>query len=122
MISTRAVFCVVLCVFAVHVASGQDASGQEAELDARTKAIVEQAEAGDGDAQLLLGLMHAQGRGVLKASVLAHMWFNLSAATGHPEAAELQGRLQGEMTLVQIERATALAKACRASNYHECGQ
>ena len=44
------------------------------------------AEQGHAGAQAALGAMYATGAGVLKNSVLAHMWYTVADANGHPGA------------------------------------
>ena len=37
---------------------------------------------GDADAQYNLGVMYEEGKGVIQDKELAHMWYNVSNATG----------------------------------------
>ena len=62
----------------------------------------------------------ALGRGVLKDSVLVHMWFNIGGANGDETARELRDNLEDDMTRAEISRATELARACMASDYQDC--
>ena len=78
------------------------------------------AEQGDATAQFNLGIMYANGRGVLKDSVLAHMWSNIAGANGNASARELRDSLERDMTRAEISRATELARACMASDYQDC--
>ena len=78
------------------------------------------AEQGDASAQHNLGVMYANGRGVLKDSVLAHMWSNIAGANGHEAARELRDNLERDMTRAEISRATELARACMTSDYQDC--
>ena len=66
-------------------------------------------EQGDADAQLNLGVMYATGAVVLKDSVLAHMWSNISSANGNEAARTLRGTLERDMTRDEISRATETA-------------
>ena len=54
--------------------------------------------------------MYEDGRGVPQDYVLAHMWFNLAAALGHPWAANSRARLAATMTDDQIAEAERLAR------------
>ena len=60
------------------------------------------------------------GEGVLKDSVLAHMWFNIAGANGNEAAREGRDNLERDMTRDEITRATELARACMASDYQNC--
>ena len=66
--------------------------------------------------------MNDNGEGVLKDSVLAHMWFNIAGANGNEEARRRRDNLEPDMTGAQISRATELARACMDSGYQVCGQ
>ena len=78
------------------------------------------ADQGDAEAQYNRGLMYANGRGVLKDSVLAHMWSNIAGANGHEAARELRDNLDRDMTRAEISRATELARTCMTSEYKDC--
>lgn len=70
---------------------------------------------GDAEAQLLLGIMYAEGQGVLQDYVLAHMWFNLAAARSAPnphrgEAARSRDLVAEKMMPAQIAEAQRLAR------------
>ena len=65
---------------------------------------------GDPLAQATLGLMYAEGQGVPKDYVLAHMWMNLAAAKGVQEAVKGRDLLEKNMTPAQIGRAQRLAR------------
>ena len=80
------------------------------------------AEQGNASAQFNLGIRYATGRGVLKDSVLAHMWSNIAGANGDEKAIELRDALERDMTRADISRATELARACMASDYQDCQQ
>ena len=73
-----------------------------------------------GSAQFNLGIRYANGEGVLKDSVLAHMWSNIAGANGDEAARELRDNLERDMTRAEISRATELARTCMASNYQDC--
>ena len=58
--------------------------------------------------------------GVLKDSVLAHMWWNIAGANGNEFAREVRDNLERDMTRAEISRATELARECMASDYQDC--
>ena len=78
------------------------------------------AEQGLANAQFNLGVTYANGQGVLKDSVLAHMWLNIAGASGNEAAREPRDNLEDDMTRAEISRATELARACMASDYQAC--
>ena len=78
------------------------------------------AEQGNASAQFNLGVMHADGEGVLKDFVLAHMWSNIAGANGNANARELRDSLERDMTRAEVSRATELARACMTSDYQDC--
>ena len=78
------------------------------------------ADQGVADAQFNLGVMYAKGQGVLKDSVLAHMWYNIAGANGNEAARKLRDNLERDMTRAEISRATELARACMTSDYQFC--
>ena len=71
------------------------------------------AQAGDARAQLLLGRMYTAGQGTLQDFVRAHMWFNLAASAGAPEAAAAREAIAQRMTPDQIAEAQRLAAVWR---------
>ena len=79
--------------------------------------IVEQ---GVASAQFNLGVRYDTGWGVLKDSVLAHMWLNIAGANGNEVARENRDNLERDMTRVEISRATELARECMVSDYQDC--
>ena len=64
--------------------------------------------------------MYANGHGVLKDSVLAHMWSNIAGANGNEAARKQRDNLEDDMTRAEISRATELARTCMASDYQDC--
>ena len=79
--------------------------------DAKALALYRQAaEAGDGFAQLQLGLKFARGEGVKQDYVQAHLWANLAATSGNPDAPGLRAAFAKAMTPEQIDRAQQLAR------------
>ena len=68
------------------------------------------AESGDAAAQYNLGLMYANGEGVPKDLVQAHMWWNIAGAKGHEDAKTNLAIAEKQMTDSQKEKATDLAR------------
>ena len=63
---------------------------------------------GNADAQLSLGSAYAMGSGVERDGIQAHMWVNLSVASGHPQASELLEIIEGKLSEGQIEAAVRM--------------
>ena len=82
--------------------------------------IRQAAEQGNAEAQVRLGFMYENGRGVLKDDVLTHMWYNIAGANGSELAREWRDTIEDDMTNAQIARATELARTCMNSNYENC--
>ena len=78
------------------------------------------AEQGIAMAQGKLGWMYAQGKGVPKDYVYAHMWANIAASSGNINAVALLNRIEIEMTLSQITEAQKLARECIRKEYKNC--
>ena len=78
------------------------------------------AEQGNAQAQNNLGFMYDEGHGVLQDYVLAHMWYNIAASTGHETAAENRDGIAEEMASADISKAQDLARACFAKDYQGC--
>ena len=78
------------------------------------------ADQGDAAAQFNLGNGYYNGRGVLKDSVLAHMWSNIAGANGNASARQLRDHLERDMTRAEVSRATELARVCMTSDYQDC--
>ena len=72
------------------------------------------AEQGDPLAQSYLGGMYAEGEGLPKDYVLAHMWMNLAAAKGVQEAVKGRDLLEILMTPAQLAEAQRLAREWKA--------
>ena len=72
------------------------------------------------EAQLALGVMYANGRGVTEDYVLAHMWSNIAGANGNEAVRELRDSLERDMTRAEVSRATELARVCMTSDYQDC--
>ncbi|MCH8041453.1 MAG: SEL1-like repeat protein [Nitrospinae bacterium] len=60
---------------------------------------------GHAQAQVNLGIMYSQGRGVPKDSVQAYRWYTLAAGQGDDLAERLKYHLEKSMTLDQLAEA-----------------
>jgi len=65
---------------------------------------------GHADGQFAMGKMYAEGLGVPKDYVLAHVWLNLAAGNGSDLAAAARDELSRRMTPQQIAEAQAIAR------------
>jgi hypothetical protein len=81
------------------------------------------ADQGNGNAQLSLGRLHTEGRGVPQDRVVAHQWFNLAAAclTGdsRDEAVKLRNKTSKGLTAGQHAEAEAMARQWRQKSWDE---
>ncbi len=68
------------------------------------------AEQGYAQAQVNLGIMSSQGRGVPKDSVKAYRWYTLAAGQGDDLAGKFKDHLEKSMTLDQLAEAQRLAR------------
>jgi len=68
------------------------------------------AEQGHAQAQVNLGIIYSQGRGVPKDSVQAYRWYTLAAAKGLKEAVKGRDLLEKRMTPAQLAEAQWLAR------------
>jgi hypothetical protein len=71
------------------------------------------AEQGNTEAQMMLGILYAEGEGVLQNYVEAHKWFNLSASRGNAQAKKARDKVAEKMTPEQISAAQRLAAEWR---------
>ena len=62
------------------------------------------AQAGDDSAQLLVGVMHASGRGYRRDLVQGYKWLTLSAQAGNSEAKDARSQVASRMTRSQIRQ------------------
>lgn len=62
------------------------------------------------DMYVRLGLMYSTGRSVAMDRVAAHMWFNIAALKGEPDAARMRRELSDEMTSDEIASAQRAAR------------
>ena len=84
-------------------------------FDLEMKAAVKNAEA-----QFVVGVMYAEGQGVEKNLLLAHMWSNIAIANGLETANGLRDSLVKKMTSEEIAKAQELAKDCGLKKYMDC--
>ncbi len=68
------------------------------------------AEQGHAQAQVNLGIIYSQGRGVPKDSVQAYRWYTLAAGQGDDLAGKFKAHLEKSMTLDQLAEAQRLAR------------
>ncbi len=71
------------------------------------------AEQGHAQAQVNLGIIYSQGRGVPKDSVQAYRWYTLAADQGDGLAEKFKDHLEKSMTLDQLAEAQRLAREWR---------
>ena len=69
------------------------------------------AEPNGADDCFALGMMHSSGAGVPVDLVQAHKWFNIAAARGHREAAQLRREIAEQMSDGEIGEAQRYARA-----------
>lgn len=69
------------------------------------------AEAGNATAQFFLGGLYADGAGVPRDIIRAHVWWSIAAASGHDKAKELLETLKLQMEPDQLVAAGLLAKS-----------
>ena len=67
-----------------------------------------------------LGVMYANGEGVLQDNVTAHMWFNIAGANGAEFGRDNREKIERKMTPADISEAQKRARICMASNYTDC--
>lgn len=119
------VFAVVLLAtrFTVSVAAGPYEDASAAYVSGHYAVAMRlwqpMADQGDSDAQYGLGLMYDKGRGVTQNFVLAHMWFDLSAAQGNQSAAKDRDLAARRMSAVQVAEAQKLAREWHKDEGHE---
>ncbi len=87
---------------------------ERGDYDTALKEFRPLAEQGDPLAQSYLGGMYAEGEGLPKDYVLAHMWMNLAAAKGVQEAVKGRDLLEKFMNLDQLAEAQRLAREWKA--------
>ena len=78
------------------------------------------ADQGDAWAQNWLGVMYENGQGVTQDYVRAHMWWNISASSGHNNAESNRDIVAKKVSQTQIEKAQEMARRCQSSNFKNC--
>ncbi len=68
------------------------------------------AEQGQAQAQVNLGIIYSQGRGVPKDFVQVYRWYTLAASQGNDLAEKFKDYLEKSMTLEQLAEAQRLAR------------
>ena len=63
-----------------------------------------------------LGMIHSSGAGVAVDLIQAHQWFNIAAARGHHEAAQLRREIAEQMSDSEIGQAQRAARAWLQAN------
>lgn len=84
--------------------------GVPQDYSAAMKRLQFHADKGLGPAQVLLGFMYAHGLGVQPNNIIAHMWFNLAAASGDQYPGELRDKVAKNMTPPELREAQRLAR------------
>ncbi len=93
---------------------------ESAKFEQRTDTNFRDAEQGNVDAQLNLGVDYYLGSGVVQDYIRAYMWLNIVALQGDLEAAKNLNVIGKDMTPTQIGKAKLLARECVAKNYKGC--
>jgi TPR repeat protein len=78
------------------------------------------AQQGRVSAQHNLGVMYANGTGVLQDNTRAHLWFNLAAVGGDKKSVDNRDVMASKMTAQHIELAQRMARECMNSNFKKC--
>jgi len=124
LISGIAVVVLVCCSF---VAQGQDDPSDSAfyngvkayrayQYDEAAKWFLQAAEAGDAEAQFLLGRMHYDGNSLGIDNVTAYMWFDIAAANGLPVGARYREGIARRMSDDEVTLARQRAEAWRSAH------
>jgi uncharacterized protein len=79
------------------------------------KILIDDAESGVVVAQYYLGMMYANGQGITRDYVLAHMWYNLSVLQGNESAKSQIRSLEKRMSPQQIEQAQEMVRGWKPS-------
>ena len=100
-------------LIAVLLTGGSSVFGQDETPNPTQEQVrenIRKAEQGFAHGQFSLGVMYYFAEGVPKDDVLSYKWFNLSAAQGNKNSAELRNVLATKMTPSQIKKAQKLAR------------
>jgi TPR repeat protein len=96
----------ILCALPAAAARGQDLATLEA--------LRAQAERGDADAQLELGILYEFGFHLPDNKAPALAWYRLAAEQGHAKAAARHDALKAKMTPAELAAAERLYETWRA--------
>jgi hypothetical protein len=86
------------------------AAYERGDYDIALQELTQPAEAGDADAQFMLGRMYARGAGVIQDFVEAYKWYNLAAAGGQRLAPWAREALGEGMSAEQLAAAQARSR------------
>ncbi|MEO5363071.1 MAG: sel1 repeat family protein [Magnetococcus sp. DMHC-8] len=86
------------------------------ELQEANQKLRQAAEHGNAEAQFELGMRYAEGKGMPKDLVQAHMWMNLAASQGKESAIRMHDELARRMTPAQNAQADELSNKWKASH------
>ena len=64
--------------------------------------------------------MYANGTGVVKDDVYAHLWWSIAASFGDEDASENRDINAEQMTRVQLKKAKTLAHECVRKKFKGC--
>lgn len=78
------------------------------------------AQLGNAEAQGFLSAMYAEGQGVPKDLIKAHMWSNVAIAQGDAFAEQVRNSVSQRMGAEEVKEAQALAMACKEKKYVRC--
>lgn len=111
----RTLICALLLTLSLPLPGATFEEGRSAyvrgDYGAARGPLTTHAEAGNAQAQYLLGRMYAGGEGLLQDFVPAHKWLNLAASQGLSDARTLRDTISARMTAGQLAEAQSLARA-----------
>lgn len=85
-----------------------------------TRSRIADAESGDVDALMELGISYSTGRGGLAVDLIeAHKWFNLAALSGCTRGQECRAEISLEMSAREIAEAQRQARAWLAATSYQ---
>lgn len=83
---------------------------ERGEYQSALQELIQLGEAGDADAQYILGRMFARGDGVLQDFTEAYKWYNLAASRGQRLAGPARDAIAERMSAEQMATAQAMAR------------
>ncbi len=75
---------------------------------------------GHADAQISLGLMYENGRGVPANYLRAYMWYHLGSYNGNKTGSENKAKLAKKWNIAQTLQAQEMSSRCLESDYKDC--